>query len=183
MKTMNPMRPGFRRRLRRGYTLLELSLAIGIGLMVGGLSLAMLNQQIAFLRIFRAQDFLATEAPLINYQVARIASHADGFRLHRSLSDAEARTNPVLTDATVLVLRFRQPDGGFRESILAFHDPGTGEGIYYHFVEPDGTIDDPQWAVSKEVTDTKFSIENGILRVRLTGPNGEEIIYSGTQQL
>ncbi len=183
MKTPKTMRPALRRRLRRGYTLLELSLAIGIGLMVAGLSLAMLNQQVAFLKIFRAQDFLATEAPLINYQIGRIVSHADGFRLHSSLENAEDRTNPVLDDATVLVLRFKQPGGGFRESVLAFYDPGTGSGIYYHFINDDGTIGDPQWAVSKEVDDTKFSIENGILRVRLTGPNGEEITYSGAQQL
>jgi len=171
------------RPLRRGYTLLELSLAIGIGLMVGGMSLSILNQQVAFLKIFHAQDFLASEAPLINYQVTRIVSHADSFRLHESLGDAEARVNPVLTDASVLVLRFKQSDGGYRESILAFHDPGTGPGIYYHFVREDGTVEDPQWAVSKKVAIARFSIENGILRARLSGPNGEEIIYSGAEQL
>jgi len=171
------------RALRRGYTLLELSLAIGIGLMIAGLSLAMLNQQIAFIKIFNAQDFLATEAPLINYQVARIVNHADSFRVHRSLADAEARTNPVLEDGTVLVLRFKMADGVFRETVLSFYDPGTGPGIYYHLVAEDGTIGDPQWAITKDVTDTKFSVEHGILRMRLTGPNGEEIIYSGAQQL
>jgi len=101
---MKTNRTGLRRRLRRGYTLLELSLAMGIGLRVGGLSLAMLNQQISFLRIFRAQDFLATEAPLINYQMARIVNHADSFRLYRNLDDARNRTSPVLADASVLAL-------------------------------------------------------------------------------
>lgn len=179
---MNARPPAAPRR-RRGFTLLELSIGLGIGLMVAAMSLALLNQQTAFLRIFRAQDFLTTEAPLVNDYLARVISNADGFRLHASLGDAVSRTSPVLADARAMVLRFKQPDGTVRESILAFHNPGTGAGIYYHLVAANGTVGAPQWAVTKRVADAVFSIEEGILRVRLAGPHGEQITYSGAQQL
>jgi len=48
----------FPNKIRRGFTLVELTLAMAIGMAIGAIVLAMLNQQIAFLQIFRAQSFL-----------------------------------------------------------------------------------------------------------------------------
>lgn len=179
---MNCARPS-PRRLRRGFTLLELSIGLLVGMMVGAISLTLLNQQAAFLRIFRAQEFLTTEAPLINNYLARVVSNADGYRLHGTFENAVARTSPVLADARAITLRFKQPTGGFREVILAYHNPGAGNGIYLYLVAADGTVGQPQWPVTKRVADAVFSVEEGILRVRLAGTNGEQIVYSGAQQL
>ena len=66
---------------RRGYTLLELSLAMSTGMLVAVLLLALVNQQIAFLKIYNAQNFLTTEAPLINNYLARVIGSAEGYRL------------------------------------------------------------------------------------------------------
>ena len=41
--------------IRRAFTLIELSLAIGIGMAVSALSLALFQQQLSFLNIFRSQ--------------------------------------------------------------------------------------------------------------------------------
>lgn len=185
-RTPRPRCPaGARRGIRRGFTLIELSLAISVGLAVAAIALTLLNQQAAFLHIFRAQDFLTREAPVINNYLARVIGHAEGYRLHHSFEDAVAHVTPVLDEATALVLRFKEPNGVFREAILAFHDPGggLGRGLHYHLVEADGSVGPPQWAVSKQPVGVVFSIEEGILRLRLHGPNGEEIIYSGAQQL
>jgi hypothetical protein len=162
---------------------MELTLAIGIGMMVGSMSLALLNQQTAFLKIFRAQDFLTVEAPVISNYLGRVIGQAEGYRLHTDFSDAVARSSPVLENASALALRFQEADGVIREAILAFHNPGSGAGIYYYLVLPDGSVGAPQWALSTKVANAVFSIEEGILRVRLDGPNGEEVVYSGAQQL
>ena len=167
---------------RRGYTLIELTLAMMMGMMLSAMVLALFNQQLAFLRIFQAQNFLTAEAPVISNYVSRVVARADGFRLYDSLGDIAAG-NPVMADAPVLLLRFREASGGFRACVLSYENPGTGQGLYYRVVNTGGVVSEPQWALTTKPSDVSFSIEQGILRVRITGPNGEEIVYSGTQQL
>ena len=59
------------KRARRGFTLIELTIAIMIGLATGTMVLALFNQQLAFLKIFKAQGFLTEEAPIISTYVDR----------------------------------------------------------------------------------------------------------------
>ncbi len=177
---MKPNRP---HRFRRGYTLVELSLAMVTGTMVAVMMLAMVNQQIAFLKIYNAQNFLTTEAPLISNYLARVIGSADGYRLYESVEDLVDGSPPVMTGAPVIMLRFKEPDGTFRASVLAFENPGSGQGLYYRMVSRAGVLGTPDWALSKRPSNVDFSIVQGILRVRVQGPNGEEIYYSGNQQL
>jgi hypothetical protein len=177
------MRTGRRKRKgARGYTLIELTLAMGIGMMVAAMSLLLFNQQMAFLRIFRAQDFLTREAPLINNYVVRVIGSAEGYRLYTDMEALKSGQDPVLSDAKVLVLRFREADGTVRASVLSFEDPGTGKGLYYRVMPLNGVLGEPDWALSKQPEEVVFGVEQGVLRMRLEGPNGESLIYSGTQQ-
>lgn len=172
-----------KRKRRRGYTLVELSLAIGVGLMVAGMGLMLLNQQLAFLNIFRAQDFLTREAPLINNYVTRVIGSAEGYALYTDMASLQGGDSAVLEDATVLVLRYKLPNGGERAAILSFEDPGSGDGLYYRLVPDDGIIGAPELALSKSPTGVRFFVEQGVLRMELEGPAGERLVYSGTQQL
>lgn len=177
------MRNPVRMRTRRGYTLIELSLAMSVGLMVAAMGLLLFNQQMSFLRIFRAQDFLTREAPMINNYVVRVIGAAEDYRLYSDMDALKGGADPVLTGASVLVLRFREADGTMMASALSFEDPGTGQGLYYRRIPDSGTIPDPEWAVSKQPAGVSFGVVNGVLRMLVAGPNGEELIYSGTQQL
>lgn len=177
MKAFRPRR-GF-----RGYTLIELTLAMSIGITISVLLLAMVNQQLAFLRIFNVQGFLATEAPQLNNYVAKLIGSADSYALYGDVDALVSGSGQVMGDAPVIVLRFKEPDGTFRASVLSFEDPGTGRGLYYRMVNSAGVLGTPEWALSKTPENVRFSIEQGILRVRVTGPNGEELVYSGAQQL
>lgn len=167
---------------RRGFTLLELTVAMMVGMSVGSMVLAMLNQQVAFLKIFQAQSFLHEEVPIISNHVTKLLSTAERFRLHDSLADALAGTNPRLTDSPVLVLNYRQPDGSVRAGILSYENRGQGDALYYYVVPPTGVLSAPQWAITSEPTDVSFSVESGILRTRLTGPAGEEVTFSGAME-
>jgi type II secretory pathway pseudopilin PulG len=171
-----------RHRLRRGMTLIELTVAMMLGIILGGMTLALFNQQLAFLKIFKAQNFLADEAPVISMYVSRLVGKADRFRLHDNVANALAGTNPRLTASPVVVLNFRQPDGTMRATILSFEDRGTGNALYYYVVPVSGVLGTPQWAVTKSPSNVTFSIVEGVLRMALTGPNGEQITYSGTMQ-
>lgn len=171
-----------RHSLRRGFTLVELSVAIMMGMMTGAMVMALFNQQIAFLRIYQAQSFLTDEAPMISLHVSRLVGKADRFRLHDSVEDALSGTNPRTSDSPVVVLNYRQPDGTMRASILAYQNLGTGPALYYYVVPAAGVLGDPQWAVTTKPTDVRFAMEQGVLRMTISGPAGERITYSGTMQ-
>ena len=168
---------------RRGYTLIELSLAMAIGTMVAAMALLLFNQQMAFLKIFKAQDFLTREAPMINNYVVRVIGTAEDYRLYEDIDALKNGSDPVMTGAKVLVLRFREANGTMRASVLSFEDPGTGPGLYYTMIPDSGIITVPDWALSKQPSLVSFAVEQGVLRMIVEGPNGEELIYSGTQQL
>lgn len=167
---------------RRGFTLIELSVAIMIGLATGTMTLALFNQQLAFLKIFKAQGFLTEEAPIISTYVSRLIGKADRFRLHDSVADALSGANPRLTESPVVVLNFRQPDGTMRATILSYENKGSGLALYYYVVPVTGVLGAPLWTVTKAPSKVVFRVDAGVLRMVLTGPNLEEIIYSGTMQ-
>jgi prepilin-type N-terminal cleavage/methylation domain-containing protein len=170
------------RHFRRGFTLIELSIAIMLGLAIGTMVISLFNQQIAFLKIYQAQTFLTEEAPMISHHVRQLVGKADRFRLHDSVNDALSGANPRLTASPVLLLNFRQPDGSMRASIMAFQNLGTGNALYYYVVPANGVLGSPQWAISKKPTNVLFSMDQGVLRMTITGPNNEQITYSGTMQ-
>lgn len=171
-----------RKGIRRGFTLIELSVALVMGVMISGMVLALFNQQLAFLTIYNTQNFLTEEAPMVSNYVGRIVGRAERFRLHDTVDDALSGTNPRLTSSPVVVLNFREPSGSMRATILSFEDRGAGNALYYYIVPETGTLGDPQWFITNQAANVQFSMEQGILRMILTGPQGESITYSGTMQ-
>ena len=69
-----------------------------------------------------------------------------------------------------------------RASILSFEDRGDGPALYYYVVPTSGVLDAPQWFVSNKPANVWFAMEQGILRMTLVGPAGEQVTYSGTMQ-
>ena len=173
------MKPNSR---RRAFTLIELTVAIMLGLATGSMVMALFNQQLAFLKMFKTQSFLTEEAPLISIYVSRLIGKADRFRLHDSVADALAGSNARLTASPVVLLNYRQPDGVMRAAILSFENRGSGMALYYYVVPTSGVLGTPEWAVTKAASNISFTMEEGVLRMKLTGPNAEEITYSGTMQ-
>lgn len=178
------MKAAFRKAPARGYTLIELTLAMAIGLMISALIMSMVNQQLAFLKIFRVQSFLVTEAPMLNNYVVKIVGNADSYLLYSKVDDLISGRPPITTgDAEAIMLRFKEPNGTFRSAVLSFENPGTGLGLYYRMVNSAGVLAAPSWALSKRPQRVRFLVDQGILRIRITGPADEEVTYSGTSQL
>ena len=172
---------------RRGFTLIELSIAMMVGMATAGMVLTLFNQQLAFLNLFKNQGFLTEEAPIINNYVSRLIGKADRFRLHANRNDAMTGIRPMagndpLNPSRVLVLNFRQPDGTIRASILEYADRGAGLALNYYIVPLNGVLAEPQWVISRAPSDETFQMNQGVLQVVLRGPRRERIIYSGTTQ-
>ena len=144
--------------------------------------LAVFDQQLAFLKIYQVQNFLTEDAPLVSLYVSRLVGKADRFRLHNSVSDALAGLNPQLGSAPVVYMTFREPDGTLRASILSFETRNGVQALYYYVVPTSGVLGTPQWFVTKKPTNVSFAMQNGVLRMTLTGPTNEQITYSGTMQ-
>lgn len=170
---------------RAGFTLLELTVVIMMGMIIAALALALFNQQLAFLRIYQTQNFLAEEAPIINTCVSKLVSGADRIRLHGSVNDALNGTDPRATDASapVMILNFRQPDGSMRASILAFETIGGVEALYYYIVPEAGPLGSPEWFITRTAANVTFSLDQGVIRCSVTGPAREVIHYAVSMQL
>jgi Tfp pilus assembly protein PilE len=112
------------RRIRRGFTLVELSIAVMLGLAIGAMVISLFNQQVAFLKIYQKQTFLTEEAPMISQHVRQLVGKADRFRLHDTVADALAGTNPRLTASPVLLCGSHDRCSGFS----AVGDLQTAEG-------------------------------------------------------
>ncbi|MCP5538331.1 MAG: prepilin-type N-terminal cleavage/methylation domain-containing protein [Akkermansiaceae bacterium] len=167
-----------------GFTLIEMTVTIVVGLMVATMALTMFNQQLASYKILKAQNFLISEAPQINNTLNRIVTRANFFRMYESLADATAGNNSVIENGKVLALKFEDAgdQSGSSFGVIAFNS-STNHLNYYHVSSMAGlAVASPQWSISTQLTDAVFYVENGVLRIKLTGPNAEEIIYSTTTQ-
>ena len=170
------------RKIRRGVTILEMTVVMMMGIMIGTMVLAILNQQLAFLRIFRVQNFTTEEAPMISLYMNRLIGKADRFRLHATIADALAGTNVQTTSSPVCVLNFRQPNGDMRASILSFETLNGESSLNYYVVPESGPLGDAEWSITERAANVEFFMEQGILRTTLTGPEGEQLTYSGAMQ-
>ena len=135
---------------RSGFTLIELTLALGLGLMVGSVMLAVVNQQVAFLTIYRKQNFLIDEAPMMNMYFSRIVSKADKVELCTlSLNDEMGTPAEDTQTGNALKMYFRQPDGTWTASLLAYS--GTHHKLsYYNLADVDATtVGNANWEVAR----------------------------------
>jgi type II secretory pathway pseudopilin PulG len=188
----------YHKRKKRGFTLIELTIAMGIGIMTSSMLLVLFNQQTTFLNIYNRQNFITTEAPMINLFVSRLVGKSDSYRIFNSLNDANqdvSSPNLVNNTGKFISLDFRNPDGTVKTAILAFRganiDPNetARNGLNYYIRGPwdpgsstYGPLVAPDWTISTKPTDISFSLNRGILVMTVTGPAGEIITYSGSAQ-
>ena len=171
-----------RKRRPAAYTLVELTVAMVVGLATASLTMMLFNQQVAFLRIYQAQKFLISEAPLINAHLQRMVGQAERFALFTDTTNALAGTNAVASNAPVLLLQFQQPDGTVKSTMLVFETRSGIPQLNYYLVPASGPLATPQWSVTTKPSNVAFAVEQGILKIRLTGPSGELITFAGDMQ-
>jgi hypothetical protein len=164
-------------------TLIELSIAIMIAMTLAVASMAMLSQQLSFTRMVQNQTFLLEDCPSINNTLSRMLGRVDSYRIYPDVDGAKAGGAAVLTGGKALLLSYRDSLERVNRVIVAAEDIDPGQvrlGVYVFNGTSWGTS--PDWIISTEAADAEFFVENGVLRVRLTGPNDEEITYSGHTQ-
>lgn len=171
---------------KQGFTLPELATAMGLAMTIASIMMTLLQQQVTFHGIVKAQSFLVDDAPQINNTITQILSRADAYRIHQNLSDAVAGANAVTAGGKVLVLGYLNPDGSKDYGIISFETNGGEEELAYYTMDPSVPFTkagSPDWLISRRVENANFFVQNGVFRMALTGPAGEIITYSGTPRL
>jgi len=164
-------------------TLVEVTVALMITMVIAGASMGMLSQQLSFTRMVRDQNFLLEDCPNINNLLSRTLGRIDSYRIYPDVNAAKAGGAAVLADGNAMLLTFRDSLNRMSFSIIAAETQPDGR-VRLGFYNRVGTTwpNTPDWVISQEAADVAFFVENGVLRVRLTGPNGDQITYSGHTQ-
>jgi len=173
---------------QKGFTLLELTVVMVIGLLIGSATLALFTQQINMFQAIKRQNFLLRDAPEIVGVLNKIVPRANAFQMFADIDNVNDSSG-IITGATVLALRFQDStknasaDEELKHTfaVIAF-DATEGDLNYYNNLSKlsDITPDTPNWKISTNVKDATFFIENGVIRMTIVGPNDEEITYSST---
>lgn len=164
-----------------GFTLIEMTVAVSVGLMVSGISLVLINSQLTSYRILKSQNFLVAEAPHINNSLTQIVSRASFFRMYTDINDAISSRDAVISNGKVLALMFTSTDESEHSFGVIEFDENNNRLEYYHVSSmAELAVSSPNWTISSRVSDATFFVENGVLRIRISGSNGEEITYSTT---
>jgi len=177
------------RHSHRGFTLLELTVAMLVGLMISAATLALFNNQLMMFTTLRKQNFLLREAPQINSILNKIVPRANAFQMFTEIEDVDDDANGVIAGASVLALRFQESskESGtdttlkFSYAVIAFNST-TGDLNYYNNLDKISELDpnSPSWKISSNVNNAVFYVENGVIRIKITGHNQEEITFSST---
>jgi hypothetical protein len=178
---MNPFTQTPRRRLR-GFSLVEVCLGMMLTLGVAATTVGMTSQHIRLMAALNSFTFLRDDAPSINLLLSRILQRADTYRVYPTKSAAFAGSGAVNTGGTALWLRFRNPDGTFAQAVIAFETGGTRPGLNFYNRTSTGWLATPDWTVSARPASVAFSNDTGILLIRVTGPDSEQITYVGTAE-
>ncbi len=160
-----------------GFTLLEMSAAISVMMVVATALVAMIQQHIALLELCQQQVFLTSEAPKIGALLNRILNNADHYFVYATKEDTLGNGFPTLTSGSAVKLFFKSPAQTTETRVLSV-EPGPF-GACLRFYTPESTSSETSWTVSSKIRSASFQSAEGILRLTLLGPNHEQITYYG----
>jgi type II secretory pathway component PulJ len=166
-----------RRPRPAGFTLLELSTAMGLMLILGSSLVVMLQQHVTFMGLAQRQSFLADEAPKVGNLVGRIFSQADHYLIYETHDAAVAGATPVLAGGRAVRLFFRAADQTTQMRIISVQSAAGEADLRFYYPMADGSLN--SWSICDRLADATFAADQGILTITLAGPNGEQITYGG----
>jgi prepilin-type N-terminal cleavage/methylation domain-containing protein len=168
-----------KKRRQGGFTLIELTLVMGISVLVASGLIGMFKAHIQMLNQASKFKFLAQDAPVIGLLLTRTIGNAEDYRIYASGSDARSNGTPVLTGPAVR-LWMRQPNSTFRQVVVSFETINGHSGIYVFLTDlSTGTFSaTPNWELAGgQLTNATFDANSqvypGVLLVTLNGSNND----------
>lgn len=170
----------WRRKVSRGLSLMEVTLAMTMTMIIGTASVTMIAQEVSFMSLMRAFSFLRDEAPIVNSLVVRLFSQAESYRIYGSKSAAFSGGTSINTGGKAVWLSFRNPDGTTQQAVVAFEGTGANVALNYYHRTTSGWGSSPNWTITSRPSNVTFADDTGVLLITLTGPAGEQLTYVAT---
>ena len=167
-----------KKRRQGGFTLIELTLVMGISVLVASGLIGMFNAHIQMVNQASKFKFLAQDAPVIGLLLTRTIGNAEDYRIYASGSDARSNGTPVLTGPAV-GLWMRQPNSIFRRAVVSFETVNGHPGVYFYLADSTGAFSaTPNWELAGgQLTNATFDANSqvypGVLLVTLNGSNND----------
>ena len=145
-----------RRTTARGFTILELTIIMVMGLMITLVTMMLFTNQLMMFNVLRDQNFMIREAPQANSLLNRLISRSDALLVDQANSKLTLTyTDPVDNSATTSEIVFENGN-------LIYKGANT------------------TWTISTQVQAVDYTYDHGVLIITLTGPNGGEIKHAST---
>jgi len=173
-----------KRRRQSGFTLVELTLVMGISVMVAGALIGMFQSHVQMLTQTAKYKFLAQDAPFIGLLLTRTIGNAEDYRIYATGSAARANTNPALIGQAVR-LWMRQPNSTFRQAVVSFETMNSHPGIYFFLTDLSTGVFSatPNWELAGgQLTAATFDATTGVLLATLTGTYNDQYIFSAEKK-
>jgi prepilin-type N-terminal cleavage/methylation domain-containing protein len=173
-----------KRRGQRGFSLIELTLVVGISVMLASAVVGMFNTNLQMTNQAVKYQFLAKDAPFVGLLLTKTIGNAEDYRIFANRNNAVAGTPAVLTGPAVR-LWMAQPNGAFRQAILSFETIGGHQGIYF-FLANDTTGAfpvTPSWELAGgQLTNATFDASTGLLLATLNGSYGDQYTFAAEKK-
>ena len=177
-----------KRRPQCGFTLIELTLVLGMSVMVASLLIGMFQAHIQMLNQAVKYNFLAQDAPFIGLLLTRTIGNAEDYRVYASGTAARSATGtPVLTGSAVR-LWMRQPNSTSnvtsRQAVVSYETINSHPGIYFFLANNAGTFSaTPNWELAGGwLTNAQFDATTGVLLATLTGSYNDWYQFSAEKK-
>ncbi|HQW28424.1 MAG TPA: hypothetical protein PK529_04520 [Verrucomicrobiales bacterium] len=169
------------RNKAKGFTLIEMTLALAMTLGIAATLIGLIQQQVSFVGLISRFKFLRDEAPQINTLMTTIINKADSYRIYANLTNAKGLTGAIQTGGRALRLRLQNPDGTTSHAIISFETQNGKYRLNYYNLNYGETTwpTTPSWTISSSPSMVNFDNSSGVLLITMTGPNGDEITYAG----
>src|SRR5260370_3864586 len=119
-----------KRRGQGGFSLIELTLVLGLSVMLATAVIGMFNTNLQMTNQAVQYQFLAKDAPFIGLLLTKTIGNAEDYRIFATRNNAVASTAAVFTGPAVRLLK-AQPSGAFRQAILSFETIGGPPGHFF----------------------------------------------------
>jgi hypothetical protein len=185
-------------RGQSGFTLIELTLVLGVSVMVAGALIGMFKAHVQMLTQASKFSFLAQDAPFVGLLLTRTIGNAEDYRIYASGSAARSSNGtPVLTGPAVR-LWMRQPNSSanaagtnitFRQAVVSFETINNHAAIYFFLTDLNSGVfsSTPNWELAGgQLTSATFDVTNanapGILLATLTGTYNDQYIFAAEKK-
>jgi hypothetical protein len=175
-----------KRRQQSGFTLIELTLVLGVSVMVAGALIGLFQAHVKMLSQAVKNNFLAQDAPFIGLLLTRTIGSAEDYRVYATGAAARSSNGTPTLVGQAVKLWMRQPNSTFQMAVVSFEPGNAQPGLYFFLADSSGLFSaTPTWELAggqlNSVTST-FNATTGVLVATLNGSNNDWYRFSAEKK-